>query len=91
MEPIRHCDDLWIDAMVCVGFNLAHGSRQKMQSIFRTSRPLAIIFYLVFFLLVITIPNHSADFAGRRIQIWDAFYAAYVEVTNDKHFDRPLT
>jgi len=59
VEPIRHCDDLWIDAMVCVGFNLAHGSRQKMQSIFRTSRPLTIIFYLVFFLLVITIPNHS--------------------------------
>ena len=59
MEPIRHCDDLWIDAMVCVGFNLAHGSRQKMQSIFRTLRPLTIIFYLVFFLLVITIPNHS--------------------------------
>ena len=36
-------------------------------------------------------PNRYADFAGRRIQIWDAFYAAYVEVTNDKHFDRRLT
>ena len=66
MEPIRHCDDLWIDARHGVRwFQSCPWFPPKDTKYFSNLATSRIIFYLVFFLLVITIPNHSGSYDTR--------------------------